>query len=208
MKEIANRWYFSLFFAPILINLFSDFLSLPSPFNNWLYTLVACQTIIIATLIIELVRNSQDKNKSLLANDVEKITELLNIIDIDSFQEHISNQDSWNGYKKSAVHNMIDFTYDVKLLKYRLGNKNLKSMLLKLESKMNELTELGSTHLYGTNHDFYAPAKENDIVYKRSSEVCPKLNSLSRECENILTDIVDYCTKKGFILNLKTKELE
>ena len=96
----GNKYaYGSIILVPILINVITQSIDFKTVLANWYFTLVIILILTILILSYELIYA-----RKLLSNvkeiDKQKITLLLNKLDINAFQRDIVEVDSWNGYRQ------------------------------------------------------------------------------------------------------------
>tara|TARA_R110001632_G_scaffold1883_3_gene8430 strand:+ start:12289 stop:12897 length:609 start_codon:yes stop_codon:yes gene_type:complete len=202
MKKITDKWYVSLFIVPILLTYLTNFLTLPKILSIWEYSIISSLVIIILIFVYEIIKLKKRCNflDSIPTEEDKKIIKkLLKSIDLEIFEDDVFNQNSWYGYKKEAINNIISFKFKSQLLKNKTRDKHLNSLIIDFNNKLLIFTEYSSTKLYGDSESFYTPLKDSEerkIVARRD---CEKMNEMTSNCFKKLEILIEYLKSKKYI---------
>ncbi|MEQ9168601.1 MAG: hypothetical protein RLO12_20250 [Fulvivirga sp.] len=198
MDKILNKWYFGLVIIPIIINYLTEVIQLPVLLNNWYITSIVTLSILSLILVYELYKANQRVQQP-TSRDKKIVTELLQTLDINNIQEQIINQDSWNGYRKDAIHNLLNFTHKAELISFKPTSKNLDLLISDLNTAVKEFSNYSSTQLYNDNDHFYTPDKKTEMGVKKAKEVQPIMNAQTDVILKKLTILMDYLRSNQYL---------
>lgn len=201
MKTIADKWYIGLVILPVLTNILTGYLDLPTLLKNWNLTIVGTLMIIIFIIVYEyyLLRNENRILSSTPKNsDKKNVLKLLEILDINTFQDKICNQSCWYGYDKKAMYKTIKFCEKATLLKYRTADEKLNDLIQDLRNSILEFEQQCTKILY-SNGDFLSPDKNTDINVQRTKEIFPIADQKSAMAFSKLEVLLAYLKERNYL---------
>jgi ferric iron reductase protein FhuF len=201
MKKLLEKWYFSLVIIPIIINLSTSMIRLPASFEDWHYTITAMLVVLVIILIFEKSNASKEiKNikKTPKNSDKQIVKRLFEMLQIDTFQENFHEQDSWNGYKNSAMSGMFTFEEKALNLSHKTSDDKLNKLIEELHQSVKQFFSITSKVLY-SNGGFYALDKNSDYNIKEAKEFAPKMNSQTDEVYLRLSALYDYAKQHNYL---------
>lgn len=200
MKKIVEKWYLSIFIIPIILTYLTSYFSLPDIFKNWQYSIIVSLVLLVSILMYELRNLKKELNVFVPKKSDKKIIQkLLKELDLDSFHEDIYEQNAWYGYKKEAISKSISFIYKARLLKNRVTDSKLQTLINNFTEKLNDFHEYSSLHLYGGDHYFIPNKdnlKENRILVVQETK---EMNRLARESFIELEKLVEYAKNNSYL---------
>jgi hypothetical protein len=202
MEKIFGKWYFGLVIIPIIINLLTGYFSLPDLLNNWSFTIIITLIITCFILVFEIYELKKENTSLKLKpkkSDKKIVKELLETLDIISFQDKICEQSCWYGYEKSAIHSANDFCIKVSLLKYQTSDEKLNTMLLELKQNIDLFNSLASPILFSDDQYYYSPDKNTDYNIQRTKEIYPLVDEKSKEALKKLNELLMFLKKRNYL---------
>ncbi|MBA6154899.1 hypothetical protein, partial [Gelidibacter maritimus] len=152
MKKYFEKWYISLFILPILLTYLTSFVQLPDIISNWEYSIITSLTILVIILIYE-IQLLNKKVVELESKPTEKdkkiIKKLLKTLNLKMFQEDICTQDSWNGYPREAISNVIEFKHNSVLIENQTSVEKLNNLISDFLKELEIFTEYSSKRVSG-----------------------------------------------------------
>jgi hypothetical protein len=196
----GNKYaYGSIILVPILINVITQSIDFKTVLANWYFTLVIILILTILILSYELIYA-----RKLLSNvkeiDKQKITLLLNKLDINAFQRDIVEVDSWNGYRQDAITRILDFLENATLLQFKTSDDKLNKLMSDFVVQLNEFSSFTAMHVVGGNHHFIPITKKELDFGKRKAET-EEMNRLAELAYQKLEILMRYVRKKNYIEN-------
>ncbi len=207
MKKIFEKWYVGIVLLPIIINLVTAKLDLPILLQNWNFTIIGTLIITNFIAIYEYrILWKDNKNLNLIPKESDKeiIKNLLDTLDIISFQNKISEQGSWYGYNQKAMQRTFDFCEKARLIKYKTADKKLNNYIQKLRLSLDEFHDKASRILYSDNDISYTPDKRNEVEIEKTKKAYPDVDKKSGESFKILTELLEYLKERGLSMLSKS----
>jgi len=201
MTKITQKWYIGLIILPIIINLLTSLFDFPVLLRNWNFTVIGTLIIIVAILIYEyhLLKN---ENKLLRItpkeSDKKIIRKLLDILDINMFQDKICEQSCWYGYEKEAIHKTIKFCEKTQLIKYKTSDEKLNILIQDLRNAIKEFEEQATKILYSDNDSSYSPDKKTEFNVNRTKEIYPIVDEKSGIAFKKLEVLLSYLKQRNY----------
>lgn len=132
-------------------------------------------------------------------SDKKIVKELLDTLDINSFQEKICEQSCWYGYEKVAIHSANNFCEKVNLLKFKTSDENLNLLLFDLKQNIDKINSLATPILFSDNENYYSPDKNSDFNIQKTKEIYPSVDEKSSEALNKLNELLTYLKKRSYL---------
>jgi len=187
MKLLLKKWYITAFVLPLILTYLTSYIQLPDIISNWEYSIILSLLILTTILVYEIIllnKKITGLEAKPTANDRSIIKNLLQTLNLKMFQEDIVLQDSWNGYKSEAIHNLIEFKHNSILLENQTSVEELNFLIADFLKELNIFIKHSSNHLYGKGY-WLVPFKDN-----------PEVNS--REKVKKETETMNFMSKKAF----------
>lgn len=201
MTKIINKWYVSMLFLPIILTYLTNYFDLPLIFSNWKNSIITALIIFILILFYELkiLKNCLIEIKSKpKENDKKIVGYLIAILNLNTFQEDICEQNAWYGYTKKSISRIIKFTTESKLIKYKTSDKKLNILISNLTEKLDEFQNYSSLRLFG-DREWYVPLKHN-LENKDKLEIeVTKMNKMTKLAFFELEKLLEYIKIKEYL---------
>lgn len=201
MDKILERWYFSLILVPIAINIITANTALSDFYAKWEITIIGILGITCIILCLELLK-SRSQMRSLKAapnpRDKRIVQELIQTIDVATFEKFIYEQDSWYGYSQSAIKKTTDFTDKALSEEYKTSNEKINELVEQLANTIYDFNSYAGTKLYSEGNR-YKPAKENEYNLKITEEATPIMNKQTTRAYNELKELLKYARKNRYL---------
>ncbi|MDR9447941.1 MAG: hypothetical protein RI535_01810 [Psychroflexus sp.] len=193
-NKIKEKWYFTLIITPFLPYLFDFLISLQ-------YTIILCQFILNIILIYEVITlNNKIKNfdNEPSENDKVIIRDLLNTLDIYSFENNIYKQPSWYGYKINAVKKISQFIEKSNNLSFKTKDEELNHLVKDLSKALEDHNSFAIKKLFneGKNYEFLKDTKGFD--YKQAEEDSYTIDQKAKLAFEKLNKLLDHIKSKNF----------
>lgn len=201
MKKITEKWYAGLILLPIITNLLTGYFDLPTLLKNWNFTIIGTLTIIIFIVAHEyyLLQTENKTLRSIPKNSDKKIVrKLLNILDVNTFQDKICEQSCWYGYEKQAIFKTIKFCEKATLIKYKTVDEKANQLIQELRQCIKEFEQQCTKILY-SDGDFYSPDKNTDFNVQRTKEIYPIADQKSAVALEKLKELLAYLKERDYM---------
>lgn len=194
MNKVVKKWYISLVLIPSIVNLFTNNIKLFDLKNTVIFTLLFVVGILIYEILLLKKKLKQPKE-----SDKKKINILLKKLGVNTFQRDIYEQDSWNGYSKSAIHNILDFLENATLLRFRTSDKMLNKYIREFVVELEAFSIYTSFHIYDGNDFYFMPTSNKDEFSKNREEETKEMNRLSTIAFKKFTILMDFLITRDFL---------
>jgi len=193
-KRIA---FGSLILLPIITNYFTDLFKIDNFLSNWYFTVAILILIVIGILTYELIHAKclSFKPKKI---DKKKINDLINRLDLSSFQRDIVEVDSWDGYRQESIIKIIDFLENATLLEYKVSDKKLNHLMIDFVSQLNIFSSYTSMHVVSGNNHFI-PITREEIDYDLRRAETQEMNRLASISFQKLGTLMEYLRKRNYL---------
>lgn len=203
MRRILDKWYLGMFIIPIILTYLTSYIKLPVIFSNWEYSIIASLVILTGILIYEIktlqieLSILREKPKK---TDKKIVGELLEILNINKFQEEIVHQDAWNGYHREDIDRIIEFQEKAKLIGYKTSNEKLNSLINRFLFRLEEFTDYSSKRVSGKGN-WLVPFKNYPKIHshEKIKKETEKMNEMTHECFAELEVLMEYLKEKEYV---------
>ncbi|WP_336827988.1 hypothetical protein [Sphingobacterium multivorum] len=206
MSRVFEKWYVSLIIIPILLTYLTNYFTIPLLTSDWKIAIIFSLSITVIILLLEIktIYKKQQYVSHIITVDTETITRLLNTLDVEMFQQDVCEQDSWNGYKQEAIHNIIDYQYATRLVKNRILNPKIHLLFSNFNDKLNKFTSFTQYHVSGHSLGFLVPFKDSGDREKVREDSFT-MNRLSKEAFQEFEVLIIFLKKNGYLNNPVTQ---
>jgi len=130
-------------------------------------------------------------DSKLTKKDLKTINDLLNILDIKSFQEEIVMTNSWYGYNKKAIKRVLDFIEEVDLINRKTSNYKLNSLLQYFKFTLETFTNYSAKNMVSNDmsYELLLKLKEGDVP--EADRIAKKINKKAKNGFVVLKEIID-----------------
>ena len=159
--------------------------------SEWKYTVIATLLIFIIILFIELNK----KKKTINNNDIKTLLNLLEIFNIEDFEEEIAKQFSYYGYPKSTIKNLIRFLEESKKIKNTFQDKQLDKLMKELSKKTGEFLDYASLKMYDEDYNYEIPIELKRTDPEKRVEIGEKIDIYAQNIYEVLQELIKYMKK-------------
>jgi len=203
MNILLKKWYTTAFVFPLILTYLTSYIQLPDIVSNWEYSIILSLLILVIILVYEIVLlNKRIAGLELTptANDRNIIKNLLQTLNLKMFQEDIVSQDSWNGYKSEAIHNLIEFKHESALLENQTSVEELNILIADFLKELNIFIKYSSNHVYGKGN-WLVPFKDNPEINPREKvkEDTKTMNLMSKRAFEKLEKLMIYLRSNDYL---------